>query len=93
MLKENKMLDAKFEKAWNALDKIGVPMFDDGDSKTFRISAEHNCLPEYGNEIWADYYSQRADWEFGVNPKIVKILDKFGLHAEWLNAGELGVYN
>lgn len=87
------MLEAKFEKAWNALDKIGVPMFDDGASKTFRISAEHNFDPEFGNTLWADYYEAPNDWEFGVNPKITKILDKFGLHAEWINAGELGVYN
>ena len=31
------MLDAKFEKAWNALDKIGVPMFDDGDNRNSTV--------------------------------------------------------
>lgn len=87
------MLEAKFEKAWNALDKIGVPMFDDGESRTFRISAEHNFDPEFGNTVWADYYENLPDeWEFGVNPKIIKTLRKFGLFAEWLNPGELGVY-
>ena len=57
------------------------------------VSATRRLEREYGNEVWADYYSQRADWEFGVNPKITKTLSKYGLHAEWLNAGELGVYN
>ena len=30
--------------------------------------------------------------EFGVSPVITKTLAKYGLHAEWINAGELGVY-
>ncbi len=33
-----------------------------------------------------------SDWEFGVNPRITETLNKYGLHAEWINAGELGVY-
>jgi hypothetical protein len=34
----------------------------------------------------------RDDWEFGVSPVITETLAKYGLHAEWINAGELGVY-
>jgi hypothetical protein len=34
----------------------------------------------------------REDWEFGVSPVITDTLRKYNLHAEWINAGELGVY-
>jgi len=55
----------QFRLAFNALKKIGVPVYvrDDMDGR-FGSSAEH---PE--SYKWADYYADnRKDSEFGVNP-------------------------
>jgi hypothetical protein len=80
----------KYIKAFNALKKLGVPVYerDDMDGR-FQISAED---PE--SYKWADYYDGylQPNWVFGVNPKIDAVLSKCGLFAEWINPGELGVY-
>ena len=77
-------------KAYNALKKMGVPVYvrDDMDGR-FQISAED---PE--SYRWADYYEgdSHQGWIFGVNPKIEETLRKSGLFCEWINPGELGVY-
>ena len=75
-------------KAFNALKKIGVPVYvrDDMDGR-FQISAEE---PE--SYRWANYYESPDSWIFGVNPKIDDVLSKCGLYCEWINPGELGVY-
>ncbi len=76
-------------KAYNELKKMGVPVYvrDDMGGR-FQISAED---PE--SYKWCDYYADaRADWIFGVNPKIDAVLRKNGLFSEWINPGELGVY-
>jgi len=79
-----------YTKAYIALKKLGVPVYtrDDMDGR-FQISAE-----EPDSYKWADYYEgdTHPDWIFGVNPKIDETLKKFGLFAEWINPGELGVY-
>jgi hypothetical protein len=77
-----------YSQAFNALKKLGVPVYEWED--TFRISAEDS-----ESYLWADYYEGdvREDWAFGVNPKLEKTLEKYGLHSEWINPGELGVYN
>ena len=76
--------------AFNALKKIGAPVYERCDIENFQISAESNS-----DYIWADYYEgdYLDGYEFGVSPKITKTLAKYGLHAEWINAGELGVYD
>jgi hypothetical protein len=83
------MMKQNFRKAFNALEKIGAPVFENEDGMF--ISGEDNC-----DEIWADYYDcmhwAHDGWLFGVNGKINKILDKYGLFAEWVNPGLLGVY-
>ena len=80
----------KYIKAYNALKKLGVPVYvrDDMDGR-FQISAE-----EPDSFKWLDYHDgyRIPDWSFGVHPKIDNILHNCGLHAEWINAGELGVY-
>ena len=79
----------QFHLAYNALKKIGVPVYvrDDMGGR-FQINAEH---PE--SYKWADYYAHnRKDWEFGVNPAVDKALKKYGLYSEWINPGELVVY-
>lgn len=79
----------QFRLAFNALQKLGVPVYvrDDMDGR-FQISAEE---PE--SYKWCDYYADaRVGWDFGVNPKIDELLKKYGLFSEWINPGELGVY-
>ncbi len=78
-----------YRNAFNALQKMGVPVYERDDMNgRFQISAED---PE--SYKWADYYETfHPDWAFGVNPKIDEVLRKFGLFAEWINPGELGVY-
>ena len=77
-----------YRNALNALNKLGVPTYQRSDMEHFAISAE-----EPDSYKFCDYYAyMRDDWEFGVSPAITDTLRKYGLHAEWINAGELGVY-
>ncbi|NJO58780.1 MAG: hypothetical protein HC836_10660 [Richelia sp. RM2_1_2] len=84
--------------AFNALKKIGAPVFESTDYGFFGISAEDNV-----DETWADFYEAprlerftvpggKLVWKSGVSPKITDILEANGLHAEWINPGMLGVY-
>ena len=78
----------QFRYAYNALQKLGVPVYEREDlNGRFNISAEE---PE--SYKWCSFYDQCGDWDFGVNPVIDDVLNKYGLHSEWINAGELGVY-
>jgi hypothetical protein len=78
-----------FRYAFNSLQKIGCPVWTWAyDDENFNISAEDN-----NPTVWADYWMRdRDDWLFGVNPMVTQILDKYGLHAEWVNPGYLSVY-
>lgn len=88
--------DAK--KAFSYLRGIGCPVIETKDYGHFVISAENNS-----NEIWADYYdgpklekvlpNGDIEWAFGVNPKIHRVLNYYGLMVEWINPGMLGVYD
>jgi hypothetical protein len=83
-------MKANYRHAYNALKKLGVPVYERDDMNgRFQISAEDPKSFE-----WLDYYSGHVmpDWDFGVHPLIDKTLAKYGLHSEWINAGELGVY-
>jgi len=76
--------------AYNALKKIGAPVIDHGE-ENFMISAENNVT-----EIWADYYMMGMGNtfvdDFGVSKRINRILDRYGLFAEWQNPGCLAVH-
>ena len=76
--------------AFNALKKIGAPVYERSDIKNFQISAE-GLLDAYkgydDTQIWADYWTSAY-----IDPRIEQILGRYGLHAEWINAGEIGVY-
>jgi hypothetical protein len=78
----------QFRLAFNALQKLGVPVYvrDDMDGR-FQISAE-----EPDSYKWANYYESPSSWAFGVNPQVEGTLAKYGLFSEWINPGELGVY-
>jgi hypothetical protein len=77
-----------FRLAFNALQKLGVPVYvrDDMDGR-FQISAE-----EPDSYKWANYYESPSSWVFGVNPQVDATLGEYGLFSEWINPGELGVY-
>jgi hypothetical protein len=83
-------LNARAKKAFEILKNIGAPVHHLGKGwdghALFSVSAEENY-----DELWADYY-QHEFGEFGVNMKIVDVLDKHGLYAEWCNPGILDVY-
>jgi hypothetical protein len=76
--------------AYNALKKIDCPVIDRGE-ENFDISAENNVT-----EIWADYYMMGMGGtfvdDFGVSKRINRILDRYGLYAEWQNPGCLSVW-
>lgn len=78
-----------FRNAYNALKKLGVPLYQRSDMENFGISAE-----DANSYQWCDYYEgyRIPDWEFGVHPDICNTLRKYNLHAEWINPAELGVY-
>ena len=84
-------MKANHRRAFNALTKLGVPLFERSDyPEGFFISSEHETSYK-----WCDYYEgyRMTDWEFGVHPDITNTLRKYGLHAEWENPACLGVYN
>jgi hypothetical protein len=81
-------MKANYTKARKALTDMGVPTYQRSDMAHFGISAE-----DAESYKWLDYYEgYRMDWDFGVHPDIDKTLSKFGLRCEWINPGELGVY-
>lgn len=78
-----------FRLAFNALKKLGVPVYERDDMNgRFQISAEE---PE--SYKWCNYHAyNREGWNFGVNPQVDGTLAKYGLFSEWINPGELGVF-
>jgi hypothetical protein len=91
-------MERNYRLAFNALKKIGAPVYERSDIKNFQISAEGLSSSAYKgynpDELWADYYDgyRIPDWNFGINPRIDEVLNQYGLHAEWINPGEIGVY-
>jgi hypothetical protein len=80
----------KYIKAFNTLEKLGCPVYQHADDQgNFSISTERDS-----SEIWADYYDgyRIPGWDFGINPKITKVLNTCGLYAEWQNPGRLTVW-
>jgi hypothetical protein len=76
-------------KAFNALKKMGVPVYEHGDDNgNFSISAEAS-----GADQWASYYDGYLIWNGeSTNPALDSTLRQFGLYAEWVNPGRLAVY-
>lgn len=82
----------KAGKCWDELVEAGFAVLGPelGWGGLFGLSAEPCCgeMPK----ITASYYEAPSTWEhFGINPEVVKILDKYGYYAEWVNAGVLCV--
>lgn len=102
-------MKANYRRAFNALKKIGAPVFETIETQrdgNFGISGEFAGGDNYHYEgekadapdglPWADYYSE--DWkelysEFGVHKVIIKTLEKYDCYAEWENCGCLKVWS
>ena len=82
-------MKANHRKAYNALKRLGVPVFERNDHPDgFFISAEH--AESYK---WVDYWNEYSRFpDFGVNSKIREVLKPLELFAEWENPACLGVY-
>ncbi len=78
-----------FRTAFNRLTKMGVPVRETNDGKSFWISAEDS-----ESYKWCDYYDGylMPDWEFGVSNQITSLLRELGLFAEWQNPAQLSVW-
>lgn len=78
-------------KAWNELRAAGFSTLSPelGWGGVFALSAEACCGRM--EKVTASYYEAPPSWDFGVNPEVVKILDKYGFYAEWNNAAVLCV--
>ena len=81
-------MQRKYIGAFNALKKIGVPVYVHADDRgNFSIDAES---PEADN--WVSYWSPHPDWDFGMESKLREELYQRGLFAEWVNPGRLAVH-
>ena len=89
-MRTEKSTRAAYRKAYNILKVMGVPVFvndDHAEQGNFGINAE---AP--GAEQWVNYHGNPPGWFFGVSPIVEEVLDQYGLFAEWVNPGCLGVY-
>jgi hypothetical protein len=77
-----------YRSAFDALKKAGVPVYEHADDDgNFSINAESAQAQD-----WVSYYSELVDWDLGMNPKLLQILDHHRMYAEWVNPGRLSVY-
>ena len=83
------------------LKAINAPVYD-------HLAGEHGCefiigaeLRTDGDMYFADYYAEEIREQiidgkiinaFGVRQDVIDILEKHGLWSEWINPGQLGVY-
>lgn len=74
--------------AFNALKRIGAPVFERLDVAYFGISAEHENSHEY-----LDYYGEYRGGYPWISDKVTAILEAHGLYAEWENAGCVIIYD
>lgn len=81
-------MKAKYQKAFDALKTLGVPVYEHADDNgNFSIDAEDPKADDF-----VGYYATQPDWIFGVHPAVNTTLRNFGLFAEWVNPGRLSVY-
>ena len=78
------------QKVVTDLEALGLKLIEWAKMQNeIRISAE-----EFYDDIVLDYYDgyMLENHPFGIDAKIHAILDEHGMHAEWINPGEVGVY-
>lgn len=75
-------------KAYNALKRIGAPVFERSDIEYFGISAEHN-----NSHKFLDYYGEfRGGYPY-ISEEVTAILNENGLYCEWESPGSVTVYD
>lgn len=88
-------------KAFTALKKINAPVYDREDygahfiiGGELRDSDDHYFCDYYGEEVkeYVDANGRIVN-AFGIRQDVRDILEANGLHAEWINAGMVGVYD
>jgi len=68
---------------------MGVPLL----SPSLKWGGHFAISTEYDNSSkWLSYWDYPAFWDFGVNPRLVEVLERHGLYSEWINAAVLGIY-
>jgi hypothetical protein len=100
---DNGSLPKHVRLAFNALVRLDAPVYNHGPDdgpEYFIIGAE---LRDDDDVLFADYYGKEIkefiDNEgvihhaFGVRDDVHKILNKYNLFSEWMNPGQLGVYD
>ena len=74
--------------AYNALKKMGVPVFEREDLPYFGISAEDEESYRF-LDYWGEY---RGGFPW-ISEEVEAVLSKYRLFAEWENPGAVGVYD
>lgn len=75
-----------FQLAYNELKEMGVPVKERPWTHTeFVIDAEE------GHPEWTNYWGLEIG-PFGINQKIVDVLNKYDLHTQWIDPASVGVY-
>ena len=95
--REYKKTERVVKKLSRKFPKIdGIKVLSDWDNDPTSVVGLFLGDAAEGGEIdglpAADYYITDPDWEFGVNPRLTKELDKLGYYAEWHDAGTLMAY-
>ena len=100
-------LRTRFARAKKKLEAMGVKFAHPSwggmeEQGGFCISGEdqHGDWSDLDNHpekaLVVDYWQEFGEGSittFGVDNKIIKVLQHYGLHPEWINAGVLGVYD
>lgn len=74
--------------AYNALKKLGAPVFERSDEPdTFGMSSEMENSYE-----WIDYYGEFRGGYPWISPEAEEVLSKYGLFFEWENPGCVFAY-
>ena len=87
-----------YRYAYNALEKMGVPVFNEYsngepiEGGRFKISAEYARSFEFLDYELAGRTIEGFD-DFGVSDKVNEVLSKYGLYGEWENGGCLAVFD
>jgi|TARA_Y100000310_G_C20698487_1_gene827449 hypothetical protein len=100
---DNGPLPQHARRAFTALVAIDAPVYNhgpDNGTEHFILGAE---LRDGDDKYFADYYqnelreyideSGRIHNAFGIHDAVHAILDKYGLYAEWINPGQMGIYD
>lgn len=100
---DNGKLEPHARKAFDELVAIDAPVYnhDEESGEHFILGAE---LRDGDDHLFADYYQEEVHEyldddsgniinAFGIREDVRLILDKHNLFGEWINPGQVGIYN